>query len=128
MSDQDKGLYNKYQIINRETGQEAEGEYFVLKPAKDPAARAALEAYAEATNNENLKVDLFAWLETMPEFSRCNWCDEPATELSHPHMFDMAVGKRMCRGCWDHDREVYKGSYGEDIGPFRPISGKEQAK
>lgn len=42
MGDQDKGLYNKYQIINRETGQEAKGVYFVLKPLNDPAARAAL--------------------------------------------------------------------------------------
>ncbi|TYA10972.1 hypothetical protein FRY98_24715 [Paenibacillus faecis] len=123
MGDLNKGLYNKYQIINRETGREVEGDYFVLKPATDPAARAALEAYAEATNNENLKVDLFAWLETMPEFSECDWCGEPAVELSYPHMFDLAIGKRMCRGCWDHDREAYKGAYGEDIGPFHPIGG-----
>jgi len=111
MGDQNKGLYNKYRVINRETGQEAEGEYFVLKPVKDPAARAALEAYAEATNNENLRVDLFAWLETMPEFRECDWCGEPATEL--------------CRNCWEHDRDVYKGSYGEDIGEFKPIGGSQ---
>ncbi len=54
----------------------------------------------------------------------CNWCGDVASELSHPHMFDMALGKRMCRGCWDHDREVYKGSYGEDIGDFKPIVGE----
>lgn len=125
MSDQDRGLYNKYQIIKRETGQEAEGEYFVLKPVKDPAARAALEAYAEATNNENLRVDLFAWLETMPEFRECDWCGEPATELSYPHLFDPAFGKKMCRNCWEHDRDVYKGSYGEDIGEFKPIGGSQ---
>ena len=41
MNEQCKGLYNKYQIINRETGIKAEGDYFVLKPANDPAARAA---------------------------------------------------------------------------------------
>lgn len=35
----EQGLFNKYQIINRETGQEAEGDYFVLKPTLDPAAR-----------------------------------------------------------------------------------------
>lgn len=51
----------------------------------------------------------------------CDWCGEIANELSHPHMFDPALGKGMCRGCWDHDREVYKGSYGEDIGEFKPI-------
>lgn len=36
----------------------------------------------------------------------------------------------MCRHCWEHDREVYKGSYGEDIGPFRPVgeAGVQDAK
>lgn len=69
-----KGLYNKYQIINRETGQEADGQYFVLKPAKDPAARAALMAYAEATDNEQLAVDVTAWLSTLTEQStECQW-------------------------------------------------------
>lgn len=53
----------------------------------------------------------------------CDWCGEEVEEVSHPHTFDMAPGKKMCRRCWDHDREVYKGSYGEDIGPFRPIKG-----
>lgn len=55
------------------------------------------------------------------QFAECDWCGEPAEELSHPHRFDMAIGKKMCWGCWDHDREVYKGSYGEDIGEFKPI-------
>lgn len=62
MPDQKKGLYNKYQIINRETGQEAEGDYFVLKPAKDPAARAALMAYAEVTDNEQLAMEITFWV------------------------------------------------------------------
>lgn len=48
----------------------------------------------------------------------CDWCDEIVSELCGPHMFDPAVGKSMCKHCWDHDREVYKGSYGEDIGEF----------
>lgn len=65
-SDPERGLYNKYQIIKRETGQEAEGEYFVLKPAKDPAARAALVAYAEATSNEQLGIDILKWLSSLP--------------------------------------------------------------
>lgn len=121
MSDQIKGLYNKYQIINRETGEESEGDYFVLKPATDPAARAALMAYAEATDNEQLAIDITIWLSSLPELLECDWCGGKATELSHPHMFDMAFGKQMCRHCWDHDRKVYKGSYGEDIGEFKPI-------
>ncbi|MEK5166171.1 hypothetical protein NYE69_28100 [Paenibacillus sp. FSL R5-0527] len=129
MSDQNKGLYNKYQIINRETGQEAAGNYFVLKPAKDPAARAALLAYAEATDNYQLAADITVWVSSLPDFLECDWCGETATELSYPHMFDPAIGKRMCRNCWNHDREVYKGAYGEDIGEFKPIqSDKESDK
>lgn len=62
MEDQNKGLYNKYQIINRETGQEVEGDYFVLKPSKDQAARVALHAYAEHTHNKLLANDIYAWL------------------------------------------------------------------
>lgn len=53
---------------------------------------------------------------------KCNWCDNVVSELSHPHFYDFAVGKKMCRHCWDHDREVYKGSYGEDIGEFVAIA------
>lgn len=119
-----QGLYNKYQITNRETGKEAEGDYFVLKPAKDPAARAALLAYAETTDNKQLAMDIVFWVTAISDsMEECDWCGEPATELSHPHMFDPAFGKQMCRGCWEHDREEYKGVYGEDIGPFKPVGG-----
>jgi uncharacterized Zn finger protein (UPF0148 family) len=123
-----KGLYNKYQIINRETGNEADGQYFVLKPVNDPAARAALMAYAEASDNQQLAMDITVWVSSLPELAKCDWCDNEVVgeqELSHPHMLDMAFGKRMCRHCWDHDREVYKGSYGEDIGEFKPIQREE---
>lgn len=65
MPDQEKGLYNKYQIINRETGQEADGDYFVLKPAKDSAARAALMAYADATDNEQLAMEITFWVSSI---------------------------------------------------------------
>ncbi|MET3831008.1 hypothetical protein ABIC86_002474 [Paenibacillus sp. DS2363] len=51
----------------------------------------------------------------------CDWCGEVVAELSHPHFHDFAIGKKMCRTCWDHDRDVYKGSYGDDIGDFKPI-------
>ncbi|MFF2016242.1 hypothetical protein [Paenibacillus sp. NPDC058177] len=128
MSDQTKGLYNKYQIINRETGQEADGQFFVLKPASDPAARAALVTYAEATSNEQLGIDISTWISILPKLAKCDWCDTDVkgeTELTHPHMFDMAIGGRMCRNCWEHDREVYKGSYGEDIGEFKPIKEEQ---
>lgn len=37
--------------------------------------------------------------------------------LSHQHMFDSATGK-MCKHCWNQDRQAYLGSLGEDIEPF----------
>jgi hypothetical protein len=50
----------------------------------------------------------------------CGWCGEVARELRDCHIFDRGTkGQKMCQHCWDHDREVYKGSYGEDIGPFK---------
>lgn len=48
----------------------------------------------------------------------CDWCDEVVSELSGPHSMDFVPGKKMCRNCWEMDRETYKGSVGEDIGPF----------
>ena len=39
-----------------------EGDYFVLKPATDLAARAALATYTLVTENEVLAADLAAWL------------------------------------------------------------------
>ncbi|MBZ6022457.1 hypothetical protein LA440_04620 [Bacillus cereus] len=49
----------------------------------------------------------------------CGWCDEVRTVLREPHMFDHGSnGEKMCKHCWEHDREMYLGSYGEDIGSF----------
>lgn len=85
MSDADKGLYNKYLIINRETGEEADGSFFVLNPVKDHAAREALEEYARVTSNDYLRADLMAWLETMPDFQRCDWCGEGRGTVMSKH-------------------------------------------
>lgn len=35
---------------------------FVLRPGKDPAAVAALRAYAEATDNDTLAADIISWV------------------------------------------------------------------
>ncbi|MFD2172402.1 hypothetical protein [Tumebacillus lipolyticus] len=48
---------------------------------------------------------------------QCGWCDEVVSKLRDPHMFDPAPGK-MCKHCWNHDRQMYLGSNGVDIGPF----------
>jgi len=71
MSDQDKGLYNKYIVINRETGKEAEGAYFVLQPDKDAAARPAILRYAEETENLKLSADLWKWISCIDAYAAC---------------------------------------------------------
>lgn len=49
----------------------------------------------------------------------CGWCDNVVSELRECHQFDSNEdGEKMCHDCWNHDREMYLGSYGEDIGPF----------
>jgi hypothetical protein len=48
-----KGLYNKYDIDQGS---------FLLKPANDPAARAALWEYARVTDNRKLATDLNNWM------------------------------------------------------------------
>ena len=55
------GLYNKY-IITKADGTQVNDRCFILKPDKDPAAVAALRAYAEATNDDQLRSDLYAWI------------------------------------------------------------------
>lgn len=60
--DEDRGLYMKYVITKTDTGKPVEGSYFILKPDNDPAARAAMSAYAEATDNQKLRDDLRAWV------------------------------------------------------------------
>ena len=55
------GLYSKYTVINNWTGLEVY-DCFVLKPMKDEAARLALLYYADICDNEALKNDIKAWL------------------------------------------------------------------
>ena len=56
-----KGLYTKY-IITKADGTPVNDRCFILKPDKDPAAVAALHAYAAATDDEQLRNDLYAWI------------------------------------------------------------------
>lgn len=63
----DSGLYEKYEVYK--DGEQQSG-CFVLKPASDSAARAALRTYATETENEELADDideLLARLEAMEE-------------------------------------------------------------
>jgi len=61
MPEDKKGLYGKY-IITRADGTPVNDRCFVLKPDKDPAAAKALQAYAAATDDEQLRDDLYAWV------------------------------------------------------------------
>ncbi len=58
-----RGLYGKYRIINNQTGEELAGNFFILRPARDKAARYALQCYADVTPNDHLAADIRAWLE-----------------------------------------------------------------
>lgn len=53
-----KGLYNKYTVIDNKSGEPLVGNIFVLRPDKDVAALAALRTYADHTDNTELSNDL----------------------------------------------------------------------
>jgi hypothetical protein len=61
-----RGVYRKYDVFKSD-GTPVDGDYFVLRPGRDPHAAAALRAYANSVGQENpeLARDLFAWLETI---------------------------------------------------------------
>lgn len=69
----DKGLYQKYQVIDRNTGQEVTGNHppvtFTLVPERDRAAVEALRYYAELidtpSGNKVLANDLRVWLDSI---------------------------------------------------------------
>jgi hypothetical protein len=73
MKDMDKGLYSKYIVMKADDavemnetglyqGHQIEGECFVLRPDRDPAAMAAMREYAEETTNLQLAADIYEWL------------------------------------------------------------------
>lgn len=48
-----RGFYDKFQVIRRATGREVMQATFTLIPERDPHARVALLAYADACEGEN---------------------------------------------------------------------------
>ncbi len=48
-------------MFKADTG-ESVNNCFVLRPDKDPAAVAAIRAYAAATDNKNLASDILQWI------------------------------------------------------------------
>lgn len=59
------GLYGKYTVYKNKDGSLVT-DCFVLRPAKDPAAVAALRAYATATDNAELSADIINWVGAEP--------------------------------------------------------------
>lgn len=59
------GLYGKYTVYKNKDGSLVT-DCFVLRPAKDPAAVAALRAYAAATDNAELSADIINWVGAEP--------------------------------------------------------------
>lgn len=57
----------KYIVLDAQTERRVGGPTFVLRPDRDPAARIALEAYAEATHNAELAIAIFDWLENLKD-------------------------------------------------------------
>ena len=55
------GLYGKYTVYKNKDSSLVT-ECFVLRPTKDPAAVAALRAYAAATDNAELASDIINWV------------------------------------------------------------------
>lgn len=56
-----EGLKRKFLVFKSDTGEMVEN-CFVLRPDKDPAAVAALRAYAAATDNDTLSADIINWV------------------------------------------------------------------
>lgn len=59
------GLYGKYTVYKNKDGSLVT-DCFILRPAKDPAAVAALRAYAAATDNAELAADIINWVGAEP--------------------------------------------------------------
>ncbi|MNP16836.1 hypothetical protein D3C76_1092440 [compost metagenome] len=57
----EQGLYVKYHVTKMSDGTPV-GDCFVLRPDKDPAARAAIQAYAWSITNRQLSGELLNWL------------------------------------------------------------------
>lgn len=56
------GLYGKYYV---EKDGEPVTECFVLEPRGDAAARAAIQAYADETDDDELARDLRSWVDEL---------------------------------------------------------------
>jgi len=121
-----RGLYDKYKILDGETGEEKQGTYFVLKPDTDPAAIAALQKYAEITTNEELAEHISCWIDGLKltgveQPPECDYCDEIVSKVrASPFLADGSA--KMCKVCWDNTKKEYANSHDEYIPDFEGYS------
>lgn len=94
-----EGLKLKYNVTKVEDGTPVY-DCFVLRPQKDPAARAALRTYAETTNNDELRKDIHGWINDIESALRAQEQNEPqCRDCKH-------LGKAWaCDNC-TYDREL----------------------
>ena len=60
------------------------------------------------------------WDIEITEKVKCDYCGENVeTVRKTPVVADMGQGYKMCKICWDNERETIKGTYGRDIGGFK---------
>ena len=95
------GLYGKYTVYKNKDGSLVTG-CFILRPEKDPAAVAALRAYAAATDNTELASDIIKWVG-----------DEPNEPLTIEQLLEM------------EGEPVYIIAKGMGIAEWNVIAGKE---
>lgn len=59
-----KGLYDKYEVTRKETGEKCDGA-FILRPVTDEAAWQACMLYSYLTHNPRLGQDIREWLHSL---------------------------------------------------------------
>jgi hypothetical protein len=78
-----KGLYDKYEVKRKETGEICDGA-FVLRPVTDQAAWQAVMFYSYLTHNPRLGKDLRAWLYSLKQ-EEFNGSPDDVQEVVPPH-------------------------------------------
>lgn len=105
------GLYGKYTVYKNKDGSLVT-DCFILRPAKDPAAVAALRAYAAATDNAELAADIASWVGVEP--------NEPLTleqlrEMDEQPVYVVPVNEHSELGGWCvidvFDSDDYSGAF-----------------
>lgn len=93
------GLRSKYSVLK---DGEPQSGCFVLKPEDDAAAREALYAYADATDNSELEADLNEWLDAMepPETDGPTWKQDARENIrkwgeQDPDALILAMGEEL---------------------------------